>query len=291
MKNSFIIVTWNNEEQISKLIKSIQRYEPASTIIVVDNNSKDNTVAVVQKYKNVICLPLDENLGFAKANNIGFQLVKTDYVTFINPDTQLVSPVINKLINKINKTNAALIGGKLINTDGTLQPSIFKFQTPIEIIIEQFGIGKILPEKLKLKYSPENSFHNHDVFTDWLVGAFYFTKSKYYKLVGGFSEDYFLYAEDMDICYKYHLNDLKVLFTPEITIYHLGGESEKKTNTTKSLKLLESFCIFARKYNFSRNIFTLYKCYIIKQLIFRFINKTRANRYASNVKYLKGQLK
>lgn len=291
MENSFVIVTWNSEKQILNLIDSIKKYEPDSQIIIVDNDSSDKTVAITQKINNVTCIKLDTNVGFSKANNIGFQKVRTEYVTFINPDTQLISPVTNNLIKKMNETNAALIGTKLINSDGTLQPSIFKFQTPLEIFIEQFQIGRILPEKLRVKYSPEHSAHDKDLFVDWLMGAFYFTKSKYYKMVGGFSDDYFLYAEDMDICYKYYLKGLKVLFTPDIKIYHLGGKSEKQTKTEKSLKLLRSFCIFAEKYNLSGNISTLYYCYKIKQAIFHFGDKKRATKYSNNVKYLRGQLK
>lgn len=288
IENTFLTVTWNNESTIERLIKSIKNYEN-SKLIIVDNNSNDRTVEIARKYSNVDLIALKQNLGFSKANNIGFKKVNTKYVTFLNPDTFLVQNVSNYLIREIENGKIGLIGAKLVNSNGAVQPSIYKFQNPLSIFIEQFRIGKILPEKIKVKISPENSKHDKKRYVDWLIGAFYFTKSKYYKEIGGFSEDYFLYAEDMDICYKYHLHDYKVLFTPEITVCHIGGESEKKTNTSKSLKLLNSFCIFAHKYNLESNIKSLYFSYKFKKIIFFFNNRLQRH-YDENIKFLKGKI-
>lgn len=288
MDNTFITVTWNNQDQISGLLQSIQKYEPESKIIVVDNHSSDDTVKYAKGYKNVKVIELMENIGFSRANNKAVQFVETKYVTFINPDTRLLTTIIPSLIDDVETNSGDLIGVKLQNKDGSLQPSIFKFQTPFEIFIEQFGIGRVLPEALKIKWSPENSKHNKKILVDWIIGAFYFTKVTDYREVGGFSEDYFLYAEDMDLCYKYKINKKKVLFDPRVKIMHIGGTSERKTNSQKSLKLLQSFSIFARKFNLTKNISTLYNCYLIKKVLFQFVDKNRAKRYAENAKYLKG---
>ncbi|MCC4410165.1 glycosyltransferase [Limosilactobacillus reuteri] len=290
MDNTFVTVTWNNQNQIEGLIQSIQKYEPESLIVVVDNNSNDETVKRAEKYKNVKVIKLDKNVGFSAANNKAMIYVETKYVTFINPDTRLLSRISSKLSKDLTNSKVDLIGVKLQNSNGTLQPSIFKFQTPFEIIIEQFGLGKFLPEVLKRKWSPENSRHNQKILVDWLVGAFYFTETKSFVDVGGFSEEYFLYAEDMDFCYKYKLQGKRVLFDPSISIEHIGGTSEEKTSSSKNLKLLKSFSIFAKKYNLTKNILTLYICYKIKRNIFFFVDKKRANKYRDNVNYLKGQL-
>lgn len=289
-RNTFVVVTWNNATTIESLIQSIRKYEIDSKLIIIDNDSSDNTINIVKQYKWVKLISLKDNLGFAKANNIASKQVDTEYVTFLNPDTQLEDSVISCLIKKMRKSHAGLIGVKLVNKDGSLQPSIFKFQTPFEIILEQFRIGKILPERLKTKFSPEQSKHNKELSVDWLVGAFLFTKLSYYKAVGGFSEDYFLYAEDMDLCYKYHLHNLSVLFDPKISIKHIGGVSERETNSSKSLKLLNSFCIFSNKYNLNKNIKTFYYCYYIKKLLF-FFDKKKVSKYKKNIEFLKGKIK
>lgn len=291
MNNTFITVTWNSQDSIENLIESILKYEPESKIIVVDNHSSDNTAKIVSHYQNIKLINLKKNLGFSAANNIGFNNVDTEYVTFINPDTRLHCSVIDSLKSKMKKEKAGMIGIKLENDDGTLQPSIFNFQTPMSILIEQFAIGKVMPEKLKIRFSPENSKCNKTRIVDWIMGAFVFTKSKFFKDVGGFSKEYFMYSEDMDLCYKYHLNGFKILFDPQLSLTHTGGASESQTSSDKSIKLLRSFCIFARKYSLYNNIVMLFYCYKIKKVIFKYIDSRRAEKYKKNFEFLKGQLK
>lgn len=292
MNNTFVIVTWNNEKQILKLLNSIKVFETDSQIIVVDNNSEDRTVEVInqKRFSNIEIIRSNKNLGFAKANNLAIKKVKTKYVTFINPDTKLKSPIVEPFTKSLTN-GIGIIGPKILNLDGSLQPSIFSFQCPSTILIEQFGLGRFLPDNLKLKFSPQDSSHNHKQNVEWLIGACLFTKTDYYKNVGGFSEDYFLYSEDMDLCYKYHRDGMNVLFDPNIEILHIGGSSEGQTSTAKSLKLLKSFCIFAHKYDLDRNIPTLYYSYLIKYLLFLPLDKERANRYKNNFEYLRGELK
>jgi GT2 family glycosyltransferase len=292
MNNTFVIVTWNNQEQIISLIKSIEKYEPRSKIIIVDNNSSDKTRNLILECKSPLIqlISLKENVGFAKANNIGIRAVKSKYVTFINPDTILTNPLISYLEENFHN-DTGMIGIKILNQDSSLQPSIFKFQRPLSIIVEQFNIGKILPEKLKIGMSPENSRHDERMVVDWLIGAFLFTSLEKFKEVGGFSEDYFLYAEDMDLCYKYHLKHYKVIFDPSKQVIHIGGTSEQQTSSAKSIKLLNSFCIFARKFHLKENIRTLYWSYLIKEKIFKHIDAERSSKYKKNVTFLKENLK
>lgn len=294
-KNTFVIVTWNNENQIGQLLKSIEEFEPESDVILVDNNSADNTVSVAKRdSKKVSIIEMNDNLGFAKANNIGVEKAKTEYITLINPDTKLTESFVDVFSKKMDvASNIGMIGAKLINSDGSLQSSIFNFQNPVNIIIEQFRLGKLMPEYLKRKYSPELSKHDICQSIDWIMGAFMFTRKDYYSRVGGFSEDYFLYAEDMDICYKYHLINKKILFDPSIIVEHVGGASEKQTNSRKSLKLLESFCIFANKYDYKLNIRTLYECYRLKYILAKvllFNDKTLLAKYRKNILFLKEKL-
>lgn len=290
MDNTFVIVTWNSEKQIGQLLDSLHRYEPKSAIVVVDNASSDGTVDIIKKYDNVKLIQSQSNLGFAKANNLAIKSVHTQFVTFINPDARLHEPVIDHLMHDM-RPSIGLIGVKILNANGALQPSMYSFQHPMTILIEQFGLGRFLPGRIQQKLSPEHSSHDRVEDTDWLLGAFLFTSTDKYHQVGGFSEDYFLYSEDMDLAYKYHLHGMKVHFDPGKSIIHQGGASEQQTSSAKSLKLLRSFCIFARKYHLNNNIKTLYWSYRIKALIFGMIDRQRANRYRNNVKYLKGQLK
>lgn len=291
LKNTFITVTWNNEEEIGNLIESIQCYEKTSQIIVVDNNSSDDSVAVAKSYSNVKVIKLKSNLGFAKANNIAFKYVKSEFVTFINPDTVLNQSLIANLVQELsNNSRIGLVGVALENSDGSRQPSIFKFQRPLSIYIEQFNIGKVLPNFLRKSLSPENLVNPSKMIVDWIMGAFMFTKSSYYRQVGGFSEKYFMYAEDMDLCYKYHQVGLDTLFNPSFSVTHVGGVSEKNSDGEKSIKLLSSFCIFAKQYHFDSNIQALFNSYRIKYDISKVLNLKRTKRYYNNLRFLKEKL-
>lgn len=292
MNNTFVIVTWNNEKEIGDLISSICKYEGKSKIIVADNASTDHTVSLLRamKLSQLTIITLTKNVGFAMANNIAFKHVVTPYVTFINPDTRLQEPVSDHLEHEL-VGQIGLIGLRLENQDHSLQPSIFRFQNPCEIIIEQFALGRIMPERMKRRFSPENSQHDQKMLVDWVIGAFMFTKVSYYKAVKGFSEDYFLYSEDMDLCYKYRQKGLSILFDPTKTVIHVGGSSEGQTSTGKNIKLLHSFCIFAKKFSLDSNIRTLYYSYLIKWKIFSLFDQKRAKKYQDNVKFLKENLK
>lgn len=292
MNNTFVIITWNSAGQIGYLLSSIQKYEPTSAVVIVDNASSDETVDIIKQYSNaqVKLIRSKDNLGFAKANNLAMKSVQTRFVTLINPDAVLRQPIIQHLTNEYH-SNIGLIGIKILNKDGSLQPSKYSFQRPLTILIEQFGLGKFLPYRMQVRLSPENTDHSQLADTDWLLGTFLFTSVHNYQEIGGFSEDYFLYSEDMDIAYKYHLKGLRVIFDPSKSIIHQGGASEQQTTSAKSLKLLRSFCIFARKYHLSGNIPTLYHAYQLKAVIFKWIDPQRSQRYQNNVKYLRGQLK
>lgn len=294
--NTFILVTWNSENQIGSTLSSIMQYEHESDIIIVDNDSQDGTVELVTKdFPSVRIYVNEQNEGFAKANNRALSFVETEFVTIINPDTHLVQPIVKKLEKHFLDEHAGLIGCKLINDDGSLQPSMYKFQSPSSIFIEQFRIGKFMPEFLKRRLSPEFTKHDREQRVDWLIGAFLITKTNMLKNVGGFSEDYFMYSEDMDLGYKYHIRDLSVIFDPSCIVQHTGGTSEKQDeSSTKSQKLITSFMVFARKYDLDGNIIALIRSYKLKKFVVTLIIKVKSTsklkgtykRYVSNIELL-----
>lgn len=296
MNNTFIIVTWNSEKQIQRLLDSLSIFESDSQVIIFDNNSSDSTLNIIlEKYKYVRLISSPKNVGFAKANNIASKFVNTKYLTIINPDTYLETPILSKLIKDFGDSTG-IMGVKLVSPDGTLQPSIFNFQRPSSIIIEQFRLGKLLPNFMKAKLSPELSNHDYMRDVEWLMGAFLFMKASFFGKINGFSEDYFMYSEDMDICYKSYLKGKKVVFNPNAHVVHEGGMSEKQDiSENKSSKLLRSFMIFAKKYGFTQNVRTLCFSYGIKRKIIFPIRlfserfKKIDMRYRKNLQILKNK--
>ncbi|MCD5324129.1 MULTISPECIES: glycosyltransferase family 2 protein [Pontibacillus] len=287
---SVVIVTWNCERVITDCLKSLEQYLPNSEVIIVDSNSQDKTCKVIEDLKqgNIRLIKLNENVGFSKGNNIGVSYAKNENILLLNPDTVLIKPGLEKIVGYLND-KIGLIGCKLLNQDYSLQPSCYMFDTPINIVIEQFQIGRFFPDKYKKRFSPYLGDHNKKLYVDWVIGAFMIISKDLYDKVEGFSEDYFLYSEDMDLCYKVSQKGMKVLFTPDYEIIHIGGQSEANDSNTsnKFKKMLDSRLVFSKKYNHRRNMRTFLLSYTIKLFIFSILRFITQNNKQVQSKYNK----
>lgn len=292
MKNdlSIVIVTWNSSDTIVRCINSIEFFTTEAQIIIVDSFSHDETINKIinlqQKYKNIKLVALKKNVGFSKANNIGGKYIKNDNVLFLNPDAFLIEQGIDYLTSYLSDT-IGIVTCRFIGEDNQSQPVCFNFDTPINILLEQFAVGNVLPNFMRYYFTPYLSRQDKIISPDWVVGAFLLMKTKDFSAISGFSEDYFLYSEDMDICYKIHEVGKKVLYVPDYEIIHLGGQSEKQDlKISKSRKLIDSKFIFANKYHKRHNEKTLYFSYLLKYIICRLIGSNKSMRYKEIYQYI-----
>jgi len=250
---TYIIVTWNNENEIQECLNSIEKYSDFEhKIIIVDNKSTDHTVNIINdKYHKVQLIVNDENLGFAQANNIGLKMVNTPYVCFINPDVVLTEDIVTPSIRELENNNSTgLVSCRLNNKDGSLQPSTFSFANSINLFNEILHIGAFMPQIICKKrfinyYQPKEKF-----CPDWVIGAEMIMKTSDAKAVDGFSTDYYMYTEDMDLCAKVNKRlHKKVLYIPDISLVHLGGSSDKQKNSyNKQKKLFQNDLLFVGKF-------------------------------------------
>lgn len=250
---TFVIVTWNNEKEISECLKTVSKYSPdTSKIIVVDNNSSDSTTTIIEEqFPEVTLIKSDENLGFAKGNNIALNATTTEYVCFLNPDVILTQDIVTPSINML-KTNdrIGLVSCRLNNRDGSWQPSTFSFANSKNLYYEILHIGEFMPQNICKKrfinyYRPIENFN-----PDWVIGAEMIMRTEEAQKIGGFSTEYYMYTEDMDLCKKIstilHKN---VLFLPNHSLIHLGGASESQNiNYNKQKKLYENDLMFVKKF-------------------------------------------
>ncbi|MBN1060033.1 glycosyltransferase family 2 protein [Clostridium botulinum] len=251
MDISIIIVNWNTSELLINCVESIKKetlnikYE----IIIYDNNSKDNSIELVEKkYDNIKIIKGKENLGFSKANNKAVNICNGKYVLLLNPDTIILDNAIEKtfeFIQQYNKKNV-LVGCKLLNKDLSTQLSAARFPS-----IYNYTVGRTSNIEIN------NSTHK----CDWVMGAFMMLSKNTYNMIGGFDESYFMYCEDMDICYKIYKNFGEVYFFNEAQIIHLynqSGEKKWKGNREEALRKSSFIFINKNKKNFiSRNLLKL----------------------------------
>lgn len=225
---SIIIVGHNNRNLIVDLTRSIQN-EGSSVkreIIVVDNASTDGSQSAVKKLQgsvpNLHLIENKENLGFAKANNQGIKQAQGEHVLLLNSDTIVKKGSLGKLLSFAKKKkDAGVVGPKLLNKDGSLQASCFRFPT-IKNAIKEYWLGKT---GLFEKYAPKGEKPS---LVDAVVGAAFLMTPAALKKVGVLDEKYFAYFEDIDYCRNVWRKGLKVYYYPEAEIIHYHGATFKK---------------------------------------------------------------
>jgi N-acetylglucosaminyl-diphospho-decaprenol L-rhamnosyltransferase len=238
MKLSIIFVNWNSVDYLTECIASIYRYEPQIPIeiIVVDNASpRDRVESLSEKFPEVVLIKSKKNLGFAAANNLGFKHSTGSYVLFLNPDTKLTSPAITTMLEGIKSLPlAGIVGCKLLNTDLSVQlTSIQKFPTILNQLFDLEFLQIRWPSCPLWDISP--LFLRDPVPTpvEVISGACMLFRREVFAKVGMFSEDYFMYAEDIDLNYKVRSAGFQNYYLGQASIVHHGGGSSSRQSVSQ----------------------------------------------------------
>ncbi len=247
MDLSIIIPSYNTKDLITSCVKSIIKHTSGLKyeIIVVDNASTDKSVEVLKKQKKVNLIENNKNLGFAGANNIGYKESKGEYILFLNSDTLLRNNLLKEMIDWMKKNpDVGAASCTLKNSDGSLQATGGYFPTLTRVIAWMFFLDDIPGVNMFIKsFHPMGnkspikniSFYKKEREIDWLTGAFMLTRKNILdKLKGPWDESYFMYTEDVDICYRIKRSGHKIMYLPRWDITHLGGASGTKESTILS---------------------------------------------------------
>ena len=219
-KVSVVIVSFNVRGFLENLIASLNRSLEGldSEIVVVDNTSDDDTVEYLKKnFPSVRLIENRVNVGFGRANNQGVKASTGEYLLLINPDAIVTESTIKEMLAfSESHPEAGASSCKVLNADGTLQKTCRRgFPTPWVAFTKLFGLSTLFPKtKLFGRYNLTylNPEEDHEV--DAIGGSFMFIPRRVFDEVGGFDEDYFMYGEDIDLCYKIKRAGHKVYYTP-----------------------------------------------------------------------------
>lgn len=194
-----------------------------SEIIVVDNNSSDDSCKMVKEsFPDVTLIENDSNYGFSKGNNVGIEKAKGEYLCILNPDTVVAEDTFKILLNFAkSKDELGIIGCKLIDGSGKFLPES-KRNIPTAVVSLQKMIG------YSNTYYANQLDKDEKGEVDILVGAFMLLKREVFIHLNGFDEDYFMYGEDIDFCYKALKMGYKNYYCPDTTVIHFKGESTLK---------------------------------------------------------------
>jgi len=251
---SIIIVNYNVKEFLQNLIHSLQKAVSKINheIIVVDNASDDGSVEFIrEKFPHINLIVNKTNLGFSKANNIALKASKGKFILLINPDTIVSENTITKMVEFLNvHPNAGLAGCKILNPDGSLQLACRRsFPGPWTSFCKVTGLSTLFPKsklfaRYNLTYLDEDSTHEVDAIS----GSFMMMKREVYEKVGGFDEQFFMYGEDLDLCYRVQQSGYKVYYYPGIQIIHYKGESTKRSGLDETKYFYDAMNLFVKKH-------------------------------------------
>ena len=252
MELSIIIVSWNVKKELITCLKSIKKHWPQYDFetIVVDNASTDGTSEMISgDFPDVIKIENKENRGFAAANNQGVKIAKGRYILFLNPDTRIEDDTLNKLISFMHDNpDIGACGPKLLNEDGTIQSSVRRFPTfraalYRHTILNLVGLFRGQYHKWLMKD------FTYDVQADvcQLMGAALLVRSSVIKQVGTMDEVFFMYFEEVDLCYRIKQAGWRIVFTPDATVTHFGGCSARQVPVGKRIFMLKSLITFFKK--------------------------------------------
>lgn len=206
MDLSIVIVAFNNQEYLRSCLNSIYEntgHQIKYEIFVVDNNSQDQTLKMLQEnYPGVRIIDNRENLGFARANNQALRLAQGRYMLLLNNDTFVLGGTLEKIIEYMDiHREAGALSPRLLNSDGkTVQAQ-----------------GSTLQRKKYFKNTPQK--------VNFISGAAFLIRRETYKNVGGLDENFFFYNEDLDWCRRILRNGWEIHYYPEAAVIHYGGKS------------------------------------------------------------------
>jgi GT2 family glycosyltransferase len=243
---SIIIVSWNSKDFVRRCLQSVYQHCSGTPfeVVVVDNASYDGcSEMLTREFPRVTYVQSEANVGFARANNFGVDHSSGRNLLFLNPDTEFLENSVKVLQRHLaTLPEAGAVGCKLLNENRTLQTScVQSFPTVFNQMVDSDFLRAHFP---RWRIWGTEAFQRQGgapVKVEVVSGACIAIKRAVFERVGGFTEGYFMYAEDADICRKIKQAGYAVYYVPETSIVHFGeGSSQKGTDNFSSVMMRES---------------------------------------------------
>lgn len=229
---SIIVVQYRNPALLKLCLGSVLKYAPTVPyeIVVVDSASiRQTRDAVRENFPDARLIPVDYNTGYSRGVNIGINESTGEFIFVLNPDTTVTAGAIDKMLNFMkDRPDIGLLGPQILNTDGSLQNSFFRFYKPATIIARRLFVGKFKKfRKIEADFLMADADPNKLQTPDWISGAAMFTTREAVEKVGLMDEKFFFYFEDVDWSRRFWQNGYKVIYFPDAKIYHALGRGSK----------------------------------------------------------------
>ncbi|MGQ9730237.1 MAG: glycosyltransferase family 2 protein [Candidatus Zipacnadales bacterium] len=245
-----VILNYNTRELLRACLRSLlaDAANQERAIVVVDNASHDGSPAMVRtEFPAVRVIESSCNQGFSAGNNLGAAGASEPYLLFLNADTLVPYGAIGALVGFMERhPECGAVGPRLLNPDGTVQWSPRTFPGPLNTLLEGFGLDRLWPRS-RFFGRPKMTYFDHSTSSpvEYLSGAALLVRREAFESVGGWSEDYFFYAEDADLCRALWKAGWQVWFHGAVAITHIGGASARQHGLQTTIEAHRSVFRFA----------------------------------------------
>jgi GT2 family glycosyltransferase len=249
---TILIVSFNTRADLERCLDSIFAAPPATAheVVVVDNGSSDGSAAAVAARRPPVrTIVLPENVGFARANNVGIRATSAPLILLLNSDTIVPAGAVDALVARLRAhPDAAAAGPRLVDASGRVELSVGSMIGPWaelqqKIVMALHGRGSRVAGRIVAQRT------GHERYVDWVSGAALLVRRDEAEAVGLLDERYFLYTEDVDFCAALRARGGKVLFTPAATITHLRGRSRATAPVAMNAAYRRSHLAFYEKHH------------------------------------------
>lgn len=251
MELTIVIVSWNVRELLRRCLNSLPSLNPDVETIVVDCDSGDSSAEMVSaEFSWARLIRAGSNVGFSRGNNLALKQSRGSFWLLLNPDAELRVGALEALQEAARRNpRAAVIGPMLLNSDGSLQPSMRRFPTRICAFLESTPLEWRLPNLGAIqRYRCADLDPGQSQSVDWLVGACLFVRAEAAGRVGLLDERFFMYSEEKDWCHRFRDAGWEVIYEPQAQVVHHSGKSSEQTGPNRDILFNRSKIAYFRKY-------------------------------------------
>lgn len=240
MELSIIVTNYGNPELLRLCLDSIKKCVTGVTyeLIVADSETKEDTEIMMREdFSDTKFFPDKNNIGFRACVEKGINYCKGEHILILNGDIIVTPDSVQKMLEFFAKDeHVGMIGPKILNFNGTLQNSCFRFYKPLTVVYRRTFLGRLPFAKKHLdSFLMKDYDHTQPKEVDWLMGSAIMVSHKAIDKVGLMDPRYFMYFEDVDWCRRFWENGFKVLYFPLVSMHHYHGKVSAKGGLIQSL--------------------------------------------------------
>ena len=237
-----VIVNWNAGRLLYECVESVIYHggTSVSKIIVVDNNSSDNSIESIKHFSQVNLIEVQENLGFGKACNLGAGHSESDFILFLNPDARIYADTLEKVLAFMEteeNSKVGICGVQLHNENGDVARSSSRFPSLKGILSHSIGLSKIFPF---LGSAMSEWDHLNTKTVDQVIGAFFFVRQSIFQELKGFDEQFFVYFEEVDFSFRAKQLGWNSVFFVGAQAFHVGGGVSQQVKSKRLFYTMRS---------------------------------------------------